>query len=58
MLIERRNNMKRIVCENKYGDELFSFDFEEDISIKKYHNCEIADVEKDGDVTIIRLQEF
>ena len=50
--------MKRIVCENKYGDELFSFDFEEDINIKKYHNCEIADVEKDGDVTIIRLQEF
>ena len=50
--------MKRIVCEDKYGNELFSFDFEEDINIKKYNNCEIADVETDGDLTIIRLQEF
>lgn len=50
--------MKRIVCEDKYGNELFSFDFKEDIIIQNYHNCEIADVEKQNDLTIIRLQEF
>lgn len=50
--------MKRLVCENKYGDILFSFDFDEDISIKDYHNCEIADIELDNGITIIRMQQI
>lgn len=50
--------MKRIICEDKYGNELFSFDFKEDITIQKYDNCEIADVELDNGVTIIRMQEL
>ena len=49
--------MKRIICEDVFGNELFSFDIKEDITIQNYTNCEIADIEKDGDLTIIRLQE-
>lgn len=48
--------MKRIICENKCGDELFSFDFEEDITIQKYNNCEIADIELDNGITVIKIQ--
>lgn len=48
--------MKRIVCENKYGNEILSFEFEEDIIFQKYNNCEISDVELDGNITVIRLQ--
>lgn len=50
--------MKRLVCENKYGDILFSFDFDEDINIKNYHNCEIADIELNNGVTVIRMQQI
>lgn len=50
--------MKRIICENKYGDEIFSFDFKEDITFQNYNNCEIADIELVDDITIIRLQEI
>lgn len=49
--------MKRIVCEDIDGNEILSFDFKEDIEILKYNNCEIADIEKDNDITIIRLQK-
>lgn len=50
--------MKRIICEDIFGNELFSFDFKEDINIQNYNNCEIADIEKQDDLTIIRLQEI
>lgn len=51
--------MKRIVCEDASGAELFSFNFNEDIKILSYHNCEIADVELDEDLTtVIRLQQI
>lgn len=51
--------MKRIVCEDKYGDKIFSFEFSGDISIQNYDNCEIADVElDDDDVTVIRIQQI
>lgn len=50
--------MKRIICENKYGDELFSFDFEEDIKIQNYNNCEIADIELDNGIEVIRIQKL
>lgn len=50
--------MKRIICEDNNGTELFSFDFNEDIKIQKYNNCEIADVELDAGVTIIRMQQI
>lgn len=49
--------MKRIIIENLYGEELFSFDFKEDITFQEYNNCEIADVELVDGVTIIRLQQ-
>lgn len=48
--------MKRIICEDKYGNEILSFDFEEDISIKKFNNCDIADVEVEDNITIFRIQ--
>ena len=50
--------MKRIICEDMFGNELFSFDFKEDIQIQHYHNCEIADIDKKDGLTIIRLQEI
>ena len=50
--------IKRIVCENKDGDKIFSFEFSGDISIQNYDNCEIADVESDDDVTVIRIQQI
>lgn len=50
--------MKRIVCEDIDGNEILSFDFEEDITIQNYGNCEIADVELNEGVTIIRLQQI
>lgn len=50
--------MKRIICEDKYGKALFSFDFKEDIEFQNYNNCEIADVELDNGVTVIRLQQI
>lgn len=50
--------MKRIICENQDGEELFSFDFKEDITFQSYNNCEIADVELIDGVTIIRLQQI
>lgn len=50
--------MKRIICEDIDGNEILSFDFKEDITIQKYGNCEIADVELDGELTIIRLQQL
>lgn len=52
------NFMKRVICEDKDGNTLFSFDFEEDIQIQHYDNCEIADIETDGDITVIRIQEI
>ena len=48
--------MKRIVCKDINGNEILSFDCEEDIKIQNYGNCEISDVELDGNTTIIRLQ--
>lgn len=48
--------MKRIICEDVDGNEILSFDFNEDITFQKYGNCEIADVELDAGVTVIRLQ--
>ena len=48
--------MKRLICEDRYGNEIFSFDFTGEISIEKYNNCEISDVELDGETTVIRLQ--
>lgn len=50
--------MKRIVCEDIDGNEILSFDFEEDITIQNYGNCEIADIELNEGVTIIRLQQI
>lgn len=50
--------MKRIVCEDIDGNEIFSFDFLGDISVQRYDNCEIADIELDNDITIIRLQQI
>lgn len=50
--------MQRIICEDKYGNEIFSFDFKERISIQKYNNCEIADVEYTNGITVIRLQQI
>lgn len=50
--------MKRIICEDRYGNEIFSFDFTGDISVQQYNNCEIADVELDNNITIIRLQQI
>lgn len=50
--------MKRLICEDKYGAEIFSFDFTGEFSIEKYNNCEISDVELDNGVTIIRLQQI
>ena len=48
--------MKKIVCEDKYGNEILSFEFKEDITFQKYNNCEISDVELDGKTTVVRLQ--
>ena len=50
--------MKRLVCEDSNGTELFSFEFEEDIKIQKYNNCEISDIELDAGVTVIRIQQL
>lgn len=50
--------MKRLICEDKYGNELFSFDFNGDIDITKYSNCEIADIELDNEITVIRMQQI
>ena len=50
--------MKRIICEDKNGNEIFNFDFKEDIKIENYNNCEIADIEENNNITIIRLQKI
>ena len=50
--------MKRIICEDIDGNEILSFDFIGDINVKKYHNCKIADVGLDKDITVIRLQQI
>ena len=63
MLIHKLNRkkvilMKRIICEDIDGNEILSFDFIGDITVQKYHNCEIADVGLDKDITVIRLQQI
>lgn len=50
--------IKRIICEDENGNTLFSFDFSGDILIKNYFNCEIADIETENNITIIRLQKI
>lgn len=51
--------MKRIICEDMYGNELFSFSVNEDVILQEFSNCEIADVDLiDNQVTAIRVQQL
>lgn len=51
--------MKRIICEDMYGNELFSFSVNEDVILQEFNNCDIADVDLiDNRVTAIRVQQI
>lgn len=51
--------MKKIICEDSYGNELFSFSVNEDVILQEFNNCEIADVDlTDNRVTAIRVQQI
>lgn len=51
--------MKKIICEDSHGNELFSFSVNEDVILQEFNNCEIVDVDlTDNQVTAIRAQQL
>ena len=49
--------LKRIDIENKHGNCIFSFYISKNSKISGFSNCNIADVEVENDVEVVRIQQ-